>query len=238
MGEPRAGDFPDPIYTKTAHVELGAHPAGKSGDYLKFDKITDDWTLLTDTNILDNEVIGGGGIAQIQHDVAASTIPKAVVASVFTLGSWFYGIANTVLNSNDYVFLTKVGGVFGFSSVTPALPITILATAVNNIVTLNVAVPGGSETKIGDEIIMAGQVPVLYSGRFPVVSKNSFSISVLNHSASGPVTTPGTFQIMADAAGAHAQFVKVSGDTSKRNAAVGDVCIFTMLSGGMRNNSQ
>lgn len=234
MGEPQPGDFPDPINIKTDNVLLKAEQTGKVGGYVRADNATDpiSWEVLTTTIITrDGESVLGGAIAQLQEDVTSvGKLVNTVNAAVFGVGSWLYGIANAALRPNDYVMLSRKGTAFGFENIRK-LSTTSVARA-SNVITVTTRAAHG--LKVGDTVTLSGFVPVGLNITGRVASITDEDTFTINDTGSAETaTTQGLASTPVLANHAHAQFIKKSGATYNQGAAADDICVFSMLRGGM-----
>jgi len=234
MGEPRPGDFPDPINVRTANILLKDNQIGKAGDYARFNTSgTRAWEVITAALIPNEGIVGGEGIVQLQQEVNSTGFGDAIVnAGAFGVGSWFYGKSNGVLEPNDYVVLANatIVGEFGWVSV------------------VNIANPTGGADSGTDAIITfstphnltIGDVVVLtnwsgggdYNGTFGIIETTSLTITVHNAAVTGASTSTGEVKYTVTANKAQAQYIKKSGETFISTAVDNDICVFSMLKGG------
>lgn len=231
MGEPQPGDFPDPIYVKTANILLKANQVGSAGDYARYNPAaTASWNVIDTTLITAQGTVLGSGFVQLQQDVDTTGIADAVAnAGAFGPGSWFYGLANGTLNPNDYVMLGRIGTQFGFKNTRDMLSAS--ASVTSNVITINTTVP--HHLKVGDTVVTTGFTPSAFNATLKVatiVDEDSFTAALVT--ADAPATVQGLVSIAVTGEFAHAQFIKKSGATYDQGAVLNDICVFSMLKGG------
>ena len=233
MGEPRPGDFPDPINVKTANISLKATQVGSVGDYARFNTTgTRAWEVLTTTLITAQGSVLGEGIVQLQQDVNTTGIADAVQnAGAFGPGSWFYGLANGTINPNDFVMLGRIGTQFGFKN-TRDISVGNTDMAVSsNVATITTSVPHA--LKVGDSVTTSGFTPAAFNADLIVASitdEDTFTAALVTGDATSTVGGLVSQKVTADFA--HAQYIKKSGTTFYDQAVLNDVCVFSMLKGG------
>ena len=231
MGEPLPGDFPDPIYVKTANILLKATQVGKAGDYARYDTSgTKAWQVVTIALITAQGPVGGQGIVQLQQDVDSTGFADATVnAGAFGPGSWFYGLATGIINPNDLVVLERFGTLFGFSRNFNIQATSGADSGANAVITL----PSGHGLIVGDIVSLKGWLGGgNYNGTFTLTASTATTVTMVNAAVTGAATTAGTIGARVKPAQATAQFIKVSGDTFSDGAVDGDIGVFSMLVGG------
>ena len=233
MGEPRPGDFPDPINVRGSNVLLKTDQIGAAGGYVRADQSADpvNWQVLNTTVISQDGIsVLGGAIEQLQQDVVSTGIADNLVnAATFGVGSWFYGISNGKLNPNDFVMLSRRSTVMGFEN-QRHIKISTAALA-STLLTINTA--SDHHLKVGDVVTISGFTPAPINGTWPVTAITDKDTAVIDTSATGTtVTVIGFLDTYVTASEAHAQFVKKSGATYNQGAITGDICVFSMLKGG------
>ncbi len=233
MGEPRPGDFPDPIYVKTANALLKATQIGASGDYLRYNTSgTKAWEVLNTTLITVIGTIEGQGFVQLQQAVDSTGIADGVAnAGVFGPGSWFYGLANAVLRPNALVMLGRIGTQFGFSATREFTPVDVVV--LSNVGTIDFGTIK-HHLKVGDLVTLTGFTPADMNDAdnqvLTITDEFIVTITLVaadaTSSVQGLVSTPVTGEF------AHAQLIKKSGATFSDGAILNDTCVFNMLTGG------
>lgn len=233
MGEPQPGDFPDPINVRTANILLKATQIGSVGDYVRFDSTgTPAWEVITTTLIPTQGMIQGAGFVQLQQDVNSTGIADAVAnAGAFGPGSWFYGLANDVLNPNDYVVLTRRGTQFGFENTRDLSGGATDAAVASNVITITTDNP--HHLKVGDIVVTTGFTPSDFNGTITVASitdEETFTGALTASDATSTIF--GLVETAVTGEFAHAQYIKKSGDTFESGAILDDICVFSILKGG------
>ena len=234
MGEPQPGDFPDGIYIKGARGFLKANQVGNAGDYLLLDKTVDpiNWSVVG-AGTIGNGLSVRGTIAQLQEVVSsANQAANIVPAAIFGIGSWFYGLAVDDIPDSAYCVLSRLGAVFGFSTL-KKVPVSALAVAAN---VLTVSTTGAHNFKAGDKVTLSGNTPAALNGEVTIAGitdEDTFTAAKVLVNTAG--VTFGTADKTVDASDAHVQFIKKSGATVNQGAKDGDVCVFSAIAGG---NSQ
>lgn len=233
MGEPVPGDFPDPIYVKTANVLLKATQVGSAGDYLRYNTTgTKAWEVINTTLITVQGSITGEGFVQSQQDFNSTGIADAVAnAGAFGPGSWFYGLANGTINPNDYVMLGRIGTQFGFKNTRDITPVDVVVATNVGTVDFGTIRHG---LKVGDRVTLSGFTPAdMNDADNEVLSiTDEFIVTIALTAADATSTVQGLVSTIVTANFAHAQFIKKSGDTFSDGAVLNDTCVFSMLTGG------
>lgn len=235
MGEPQPGDFPDPINVRTANILLKTLEVGSVGDYARFDSSgTPAWEIIDTTLITVQGSITGAGFVQLQQDINTTTpvVADAIAnAGAFGPGSWFYGLANGVINPNDYVMLGRIGTQFGFKNTRDITPVDVVVAT--NVGTIDFGTIRHG-LKVGDRVSLTGFTPADMNDAdnevLTITDEFIVTITLVaadaTSSVEGLVSTPVTAQF------AHAQYIKKSGDTFEAGAILDDICVFSMLKGG------
>lgn len=233
MGEPQPGDFPDPINVKTANILLKATQIGLSGGYARFNSSgTPAWEVITTTLVTVQGPVIGAGFVQLQQDVNSTGLADAVAnAGAFGPGSWFYGLANSTIEPNAFVILTRAGTQFGFEDTINITPAATGAQAATSVMTITFTVP--HLFRVGDIISTSGFTPSDFNEVDRIITAITLTTIVYATAASdatstvaGPVSEP------VNATNANAQYIKKSGDTFEAGAVLNDICVFSMLKGG------
>jgi len=235
MGEPIPGDFPDPVYVRTANILLKTLQVGSSGDYCRFNPAaTASWNVITTTLITVQGSIPGEGIVQLQQDVDTNSpvIADAIAnAGAFGPGSWFYGLANGTIKPNALVMLGRIGTQFGFKSTRDITPVDIVVAT--NVGTVDCGTIRHA-LKVGDRVSFTGFTPAdMNDADNEVLSiTDEFIFTCTLVAANATSTVQGLVEIPVTANFAHAQFIKKSGATFSGDAVLNDTCVFSMLTGG------
>lgn len=233
MGEPQPGDYPDPINVRTANVLLKATQIGSSGGYVRFNSSgTPAWEIINTTLITTQGVIQGAGFIQLAQDIDSTGIADAVAnASGFGPGSWFYGLANGIINPNDFVVLDRTGTQFGFKNTRDLTGAATGAAVATNVITITTDNP--HHLKVGDAVVTTGFTPAAFNASLIVASitdEDTFTAALTTGDATSTVF--GRVEIPVTGEFAHAQYVKQSGETFEAGAVLNDICVFSMLKGG------
>lgn len=230
MGEPRPGDFPDPINVRTANVLLKASQTGKAGDYLRFVSKAVGWEHVNTTLITKNGTIGGKGIVQSQQEFASIATNAKSNLAAFGPGSWFYGLAAVALEPNAFVMLARFGTspiAFGFTNLR-SIPTTSGADSTANVI---LTVPAGHGVRVLDIITLLGWTPTNYDGTFTVTAVTATTITFVNAAVTAASTITGDVTVPVTGEFANAQYIKSSGATFEEGATVAAVCVFSILKG-------
>lgn len=230
MGEPRPGDFPDPINVRTANVPMQSGETGKSGEYVAFRSVVNGWERVNTSNFSAQGPIEKT-FAQAQQDYVSVAPNLTTKVAVFGPGSWFYGLANGPINPNDYVILDRTGTQFGFTRIRK-VPIVTAALA-SNTLTVEFLAPHritvGELTEIVGSIVPEANSTPLLILTVTNAGKN-FTATVSGNNISA--AAGGTLNEPVDANFATAQYIKVSGTSIQSSAILNDVCVFSILKGG------
>jgi len=233
MGEPRPGDFPDPINVRTVNILLKATQVGSAGDYARWNPAaTASWNVITTTLITIQGSIIGQGIVQLQQAVDSTGIADAVAnAGAFGVGSWFYGLANGAILPNAYVMLGRIGTQFGFKATRDITPVDIVVAT--NVGTVDCGTIRHG-LKVGDRVTFTGFTPADMNDADNEVLTitDEFIFTCTLTAADATSTVQGLVEIDVTAEFAHAQYVKKSGATFEAGAVLNDTCVFSMLKGG------
>ena len=232
MGEPQPGDFPDPINVKGDQVLLKANQQGNAGDYViaDFDQDPVDWEVVAAGTVA-NGLSVRGAILQLQQAVSSvNQAANIVSAGVFGVGSWFYGKAVDDIKPNQYVVLSRLGAVFGFSPYKKV--ITSAAAVAANILTVTTSL--AHKLHAGDTVILSGMSPATLNGEVVIASITNATVFTAAKTLANTVGVApfGTVDKEVGPEDSHAQYITKSGATYNQGVKSGDVCTLSMTRGG------
>lgn len=233
MGEPKPGDFPDPINVRTANVLLKATQVGVAGNYVRYNTSgTKAWEVINTTLITVQGSITGQGLVQSQQEFNSTGIADAIAnIGAFGPGSWFYGLANGTINPNDLVMLGRIGTQFGFKNTRDITPVDVVVST--NIGTVDFGTIRHG-LKVGDRVSLTGFTPsdMNDADNEVLTITDEFIVTIALTAADDTSTVQGLVSTIVTANYAHAQFIKKSGATFSDGAVLNDTCVFSMLIGG------